>query len=57
MADKGENCWEDWDGGTTTQISQFSSGNQISVLAETTCLSTEAAHSHLEANCASNVGR
>lgn len=57
MADKGEDCWEDWDGGTTTQISQFSSGNQISVLAETTCLSTEAAHSHLEANCASNVGR
>ena len=45
MADKGKNCWEDWNGGTITQISLFSGGNQIFILAETISLSTEAAHS------------
>lgn len=45
LADEGENRWEDWNGGSTTQISPFLGGNQIFILAETTCLSTEAAHS------------
>ena len=45
MADKGENYWEAWTGGIITQISLFSGGNQIFILAETISLSTEAAHS------------
>lgn len=45
VADKGENCWEDRNGDTITQISLFSGGNQIFILAETISVSTEAAHS------------
>lgn len=38
VADKGENCWEDRNGDTITQISLFSGGNQIFILAETISL-------------------
>ena len=58
VADKGENFWEDWDGGTSAQISPFAGGNQIVFLPKQPVSPLKQLISnHLEANSASNGGR